>query len=192
MATHGNFYKFVEELQKQDRDKVADFILLEQGNASVFNPIRIKLEKRNAKIRKFQLKLNDGRITVEEFLNVLAFPKNKMVTEMDHVGDQIIEDEEDEEEDQGAEGIALGVNVVEDSANRITELQNQLRQATELLLCIVCQDNRRSRCLLPCLHLAICEDCSIELIRLGNGNRNGLFRCPVCRGDVTEVQAQFF
>lgn len=158
----------------------------------MFNPIRKKLEKRNDKIQKCQLKLNDRRITVEEFLNVLAFPDNKMVTEMDNIGDQIIEADDD---DQGLEVDATVLNVAVDTTNRLLELENQLhvlQQAAALSICVICKDNQRNRCLLPCRHLAVCEDCSLELIRLGNGNRHGLFRCPVCRGDVTEVQAQFF
>jgi hypothetical protein len=53
----------------------------------------------------------------------------------------------------------------------------RLKEAHEsMTCCVVCMDAPRSVLLLPCKHLALCEECS-ESLQAG-GNKGA---CPVCR-----------
>lgn len=212
MPPNGNFFKFVEELQKQDQSKDMDFVLLVQGNDRVFSPKRKKLERRNAKIRKCQLKLNNGRLSVEEFLNELAYPNNRTLLGMADPGHVILggPDVLEEELQEGVEEVVVPVideavvPVPDNADERCQQLQDQVEILRQQLLqeqgfslrmmCVVCLVNVRRRCLLPCRHLVVCEGCSLGLLERyveSYIQPNVLFLCPVCRGEVTEIQAQF-
>ena len=52
-------------------------------------------------------------------------------------------------------------------------------------LCVVCMDQPRTRLLVPCGHLCLCDEC--ELFE----ESSSLAGCPICREDVVQVQAVY-
>jgi hypothetical protein len=62
----------------------------------------------------------------------------------------------------------------------------QLKEAHEnMTCCVVCLDAPRSVLLLPCKHLALCEECSQSLQGSAGGTGSGGC-CPVCRVPVLQ------
>jgi hypothetical protein len=52
---------------------------------------------------------------------------------------------------------------------------------TEETQCVVCMDAPKTRVVLPCMHMCVCEACA-QLLR---------DRCPVCRGPIERIAALF-
>lgn len=202
MPPNGSFFKFVEELQKLDRDKFADFEQLFAGNSRVFCSIRKKLDKRNDRIRQSQLKLRYGRLSVEQFLNEVAFPNHKAVTGMENATVSEVEEEEIEILEESQEQLESAQNDTGDAENRYQQMQLQMqvlqqeleeqRRLNERMICVVCKISLKTCCLLPCKHLALCDTCCEGLKEPRRRRRDRLFRCPVCRADVMQIQTPFF
>lgn len=192
MPPNGNFYKFVEMIQKEERDKFYDFQQLLSGNTNVFSPKRKRLNRRDKLIRNNQLKLDTGRLNVEAFLEVLAYPGNKAVVNMADGADAYIPESEGELDDDLTPVVDEEAVRYEQLLTKLEVVQNQLleeRRTNGLMSCVLCFENLRTRCMLPCRHLVACEQCSLTLI--ANETSDALCYCPICRAEVTEVQEQY-
>jgi len=66
--------------------------------------------------------------------------------------------------------------------NRI-ERRRRVRddQLPDSQLCVVCKSNPREVILLPCGHVCLCEDCSMDIFDL----------CPICRGSIEKKSAAY-
>ena len=83
-------------------------------------------------------------------------------------------------------------------ANQISQINNLLREKdiitrdkkrlnqahTLLYYCQVCFERQRSMRLVPCGHMATCEECTEQIMSI-----NGL--CPLCRTAVTKTERTF-
>ena len=69
--------------------------------------------------------------------------------------------------------------------NIITQDNERINQAHTLLYyCQVCFERQRSMRLVPCGHMATCEECTEQIMSI-----NGL--CPLCRAAVTRTEHTF-
>lgn len=70
---------------------------------------------------------------------------------------------------------------------RLAESRKERRQRVrdyelrEDQLCVVCRERPREIIILPCGHVCLCEDCSIDINE----------RCPVCRGGIDQKAAAY-
>lgn len=171
----------------------------------MFCPLRKKLEKRNTNISRSQAKLAAGRITVRDFLEELAFPTNNAVTGMEEAsGGGLLEETIDELQvnDDLEEYLTTPNTSAVEEDHRYLELHNQIealqqeledeKKITERMICVICKTNERTVYMLPCKHLSVCNPCCDELQKNKPRRLTKLFRCPVCRAPVAEIQKPFF
>lgn len=61
---------------------------------------------------------------------------------------------------------------------KLGEEKTRRGAAEDSVLCVVCMDKRRKKMLIPCNHLLLCDECSVD-------------SCPVCRMPVRDTQDVF-
>lgn len=79
MSPNGNFYKFVELLQKEAAIKSIEMGQVNAGALNVYSNPRNAMKTRNAKINKLQQKLNEGELGLEAFLSQITFSGNRII-----------------------------------------------------------------------------------------------------------------
>jgi len=55
--------------------------------------------------------------------------------------------------------------------------ENNHKELSEEMMCIVCLSSARTQLFTPCMHLCTCEGCSTEIVKKKSG-------CPICRADI--------
>jgi hypothetical protein len=59
--------------------------------------------------------------------------------------------------------------------------------------CVVCLVNPKDTLFLPCGHVCCCANCAAIIEAQGNdGEEDGVYLCPICRGQVTHKHRLFF
>lgn len=54
-------------------------------------------------------------------------------------------------------------------------------EATPIILrCVICHTNQSSTIIFPCMHVAMCDECSAQLIKVSNV-------CPMCRSGIFQI-----
>ena len=61
---------------------------------------------------------------------------------------------------------------------------DEIDEADDDRICVICQDARRTHIIFPCNHYALCEVCAQSW-------QTGRLPCPICRSDVTAVKRVF-
>lgn len=61
---------------------------------------------------------------------------------------------------------------------RLSEEKRRRETAEDSVVCVVCMDKRRKKMLIPCKHLLLCDECSVD-------------SCPICRMPVQKTQDVF-
>lgn len=196
IQSKGNFYKFIETLIDESTIKSRELSQIMKGGQHVYARQRKFTEKRNLKIRKLQAKLSLNEITFEAFLNQVTFFDNNMMVDM---ADMPVDDpnnnpEEEDDDDDIPEDFGVldplePIEPIEPFEATVDDFQRMLDDANRAherdVNCVICTVERKSRLLMPCGHVPLCESCNNELVMQGD------MKCPLCRSTVTSTIQAF-
>lgn len=159
IKTHGNFWYFIAEIQKQEHSKSIAF--QQQILSAQQNPQRNKHKERNEKIIDTSKALEEGNLTVTEFLTRLTYHSNKLMPTTSFLNEtEIYEEMEDDSFDDDEDDEIMDSDTVEKNMG---------------IVCALCSNNKKNVLFLPCAHVATC----IECFKL-----HQLKRCPTCNSKI--------
>lgn len=181
---NGNFYKFIEVFQKEELIKNFEMGQVVDGALDVYSKQRNKMKTRNKNLKALQNKLNDNELGIEAFLTQVSYIGNGLMQDFvsnlpDEVQPPPINEDDDDDDfiasDSDPEPESEAETAVPVNVDRLLE------EATSELNCIICVDKRKSQLLLPCAHLALCDDCVTILLQTPP------LICPLCRTVVKSL-----
>lgn len=155
LTKNGNFYKFLDCILKEDFTKTNEFIIALDG--SMNETPRKKMRDRNHLIETSINDLENNRINLRSFLNIMTNDNNHLMTDREESFMSYSDDSDDDKEDEDSHSDILCST-----------------------LCIICFDQPRNIILNPCNHVKICCDC-FEKIADTYRKNNSTVLCPVCR-----------
>lgn len=145
-------------------------MLCESGGAMAQKRRKRDKFARCSKIENASVLLQEGKLTVSEFLSRMVFEGNGICVDMIP--------EENIFKDQSSD---------EQSEDEILELPLSNNEN----VCVVCQDKSPNIVFIPCKHLKVCNECDAKLMAdaLSTGQRR--YNCPFCRQIVDESMQVF-
>lgn len=170
---NGNFFKFIQRLievefvESRKMNQMADSGGSAQGRRENHSDVIIRNAMRD---------LNDGKITIVEFLNNVTCRGNKSVTDM---AEYIL-----------PHGYISGSDSESESEDEVHNTPPAIEPHFEPVcddLCIICADRKSNVLFMPCRHLKTCEECSSLLA----AQHESELKCPLCKRLVANTIVVF-
>lgn len=165
---NGHFFKFVRFIRNEEFFKSRHFSMMCESGGALSQKRRKK--SKAAKWKKTEeawILLEEGDLTVSEFLSRMVFKGNGVCADM-IPEENIFEEETLHEEESEDEYFDLPATANEND-------------------CAICKEKAANIVFIPCKHLKICSQCDIKLMAdaVSKGSQN--YNCPCCRVTVQET-----
>lgn len=179
IPSNGNFFRFVNCLQKEEFQKRNEFKAVLDGNINVFKAKDKKLRKRHKIIKKATRQLKNGKISFKQFLNKMTYKENNiLIDSLDHDIDNENSTDFESDDDEGM-----------DSPNELSQSNTPFEDNSSK--CCVCLTEKVTVLMLPCKHLCSCSPCYEKLASQYKKSRTHIL-CPYCRANVANTVDNIF